>query len=486
MTSVGNALFKKSKYREAIAAYNQAATTEGSMEVLANLHSNAAICHLKLGEFRDAAESCRKGLHVDSAHGKLNFRLAEAALMSHDGELIAEAIDAIETNVKKQHPAIKELHTQLARLIVAASLSVEVASGEGSGIEGTRVLLPPRPQRFLPILPEVFSADTAPSSSCINDLAFVPSADGVDENLLVLFHGYGDSASNFLAFGRGLELPQTAVLSLGGPMLVPFIDGEGWFTNIDTTTFNPLPLDKPHKRRSEEVAQLSEQLYSCLAKVAAARRIQLSNVHLLGYGDGGTLALHVALAAREFQQGKGKAGTEPATVVDIDRIKHWAGCFGSVTSIGGPLLPETTSGALASADCPTNVLLMSASVPGSTTAKAAKVCEDTVLALKKMGFKEEDPLKPTQASPTAASTLGGTGSGNGTVRHAVLAPPKLLKGATALPENPSSPPPVARMPRSREQMLPLMMFLASNLKRRMVGMEGQEGFVELGGAAGSK
>jgi hypothetical protein len=46
---------------------------------------------------------------------------------------------------------------------------------------------------------------------------YAPSADGTDENLLVLLHGLGDTHLPFAKLGRSLSLPQTAVLALCAP-----------------------------------------------------------------------------------------------------------------------------------------------------------------------------------------------------------------------------------------------------------------------------
>lgn len=487
----GNVLFKEGKVREALEAYREAiaataASSKGPQdkETLANLFSNAALCLIKLEELAEASKICKEGLAVDAKHTKMNFRLAEAALLSGDGESIAEAIDRLDAIVSPS----RDLHSQLARLVAAASLSVEVDGG-------ARVLLPVRPKRFAAISSSLFE------DGCISECRYSPSSDGVDENLLVLFHGYGEkSAASLLSFGQGMDLPQTAVLSLGGPAEVPLLPGHhGWFCGVDASTFELLPLDKPHKRRFEEASKLAKDLYVSIVRIAAARRIQLSNVQLLGYGDGGSLALQIALFAAASASGSSESDTGKMLPPSMQQLRRWAGCFGAVTSIGGPLLPEVIATAAASGGdrslhprCPTNILFMSAPLPGlsSSTAAtkgkvlaAAKVCEDTVAALERLGFKREDPLVPPAAASGATSIpmpFPGDGPRSGTIRHYIFPPPMLLKGAASLPENPSSPPPIARMPKTREEMLPLMSLFASNLRRRMVGMESAGGFIELG------
>jgi hypothetical protein len=91
--------------------------------------------------------------------------------------------------------------------------------------------------------------------------------------------------------------------------------------------------------------------------------------------------------------------------------------------------------------------------------------------------------------------------GFGRVEHTILPPPRRLRddmrrkprAADAPPVEEDTPP--ARMPRGREEMTPLMAFLAGALRRRMVALEEDADFVELapgeasagagGGAAGA-
>jgi hypothetical protein len=90
--------------------------------------------------------------------------------------------------------------------------------------------------------------------------------------------------------------------------------------------------------------------------------------------------------------------------------------------------------------------------------------------------------------------------GFGRVEHTVLPPPRRLRDDMRRKPRPVDAPPVeedappARMPRGREEMTPLMAFLAGALRRRMVALEDDADFVELapgeagaasgGGAAG--
>ncbi|KAL7468685.1 hypothetical protein ACHAXS_008922 [Conticribra weissflogii] len=108
------------------------------------------------------------------------------------------------------------------------------------------------------------------------------SPDGVDENLLIFFHGAGDTHIPFDNLGRKMELPQTAILSLSASMTVlgdgdvggsnqsiaenvrhsslsesssfvtlPFGLGYTWFEEMDyESTGMALPRDHPRRLMS--------------------------------------------------------------------------------------------------------------------------------------------------------------------------------------------------------------------------------------------
>jgi hypothetical protein len=58
---------------------------------------------------------------------------------------------------------------------------------------------------------------------------YQPSEDGVDENLVLFFHGLGDKIKpNFVKLARSLQLPQTATCCIQAPTPVPYLEEEGW------------------------------------------------------------------------------------------------------------------------------------------------------------------------------------------------------------------------------------------------------------------
>jgi len=68
-------------------------------------------------------------------------------------------------------------------------------------------------------------------------LASGPAAQ--NENLLIVMHGLGDRPAPFARLGSTLNLPQTAILALAGPLVVPETDGgRAWFTAFDEQSWD--------------------------------------------------------------------------------------------------------------------------------------------------------------------------------------------------------------------------------------------------------
>ena len=109
--------------------------------------------------------------------------------------------------------------------------------------------------------------------------------------MLLLLHGFGDSDVNFAAFGAKLQLPQTAVLAVRAP--IPMLDiGFTWFDVF--TESGDLCFDS-----SDAIASLRETsaaLLPLLQRVHAQYGYALRNIFMLGFSQGGTVALGAALS----------------------------------------------------------------------------------------------------------------------------------------------------------------------------------------------
>ncbi|KDN50646.1 hypothetical protein RSAG8_01144, partial [Rhizoctonia solani AG-8 WAC10335] len=82
------------------------------------------------------------------------------------------------------------------------------------------------------------------------EFVYFPSDDGVDENLMIVLHGLGDTMAPFVRTAKQWKLPQTATLVLQAPELIPFLEqGEEmyqWYTSFTSLGElierpNPLP-----------------------------------------------------------------------------------------------------------------------------------------------------------------------------------------------------------------------------------------------------
>lgn len=141
--------------------------------------------------------------------------------------------------------------------------------------------------------------------------------DGVDSNLLILLHGLGDRAAPFLQLGKSLQrtLPQTAVLSVQGLKRVPLLEEEAWMW---WDTFDMLGELIPNPDPTPAIGVLQHLLhYLCAPEEQGGCAWKAENIHLFGFGQGGSLVLETAVARRP----------EP---------------LGSVVSVNGPLLSFPT------------------------------------------------------------------------------------------------------------------------------------------------
>ncbi|ORX38352.1 Alpha/Beta hydrolase protein [Kockovaella imperatae] len=140
---------------------------------------------------------------------------------------------------------------------------------------------------------------------------YAPSPDGNDLNLLIFFHGLGDTKKSFSDLGKKLNLPGTAVLALQAPDPIPLLEHPAfsWY-NTFTQFFEPLPNPNP----TTVIPPLRKLIENLISPEIGW---SLTSIHLFGFAQGGTTALELAL----------------------DLAKR----FGSVTSICAPLLASISS-----------------------------------------------------------------------------------------------------------------------------------------------
>lgn len=122
-----------------------------------------------------------------------------------------------------------------------------------------------------------------------------PSPDGVDENLLILLHGYGDRPEPYAKLARQMALPQTACLALPGPIgpVLGTPTGRAWYNEEDED--NGLTVSG---HGTDSIGSTLTWLMQVLRQLHDDSGWRSSHTHLFGFSQGGSAALHLALHCR--------------------------------------------------------------------------------------------------------------------------------------------------------------------------------------------
>ncbi|KAJ3054328.1 hypothetical protein HK097_002051 [Rhizophlyctis rosea] len=139
-----------------------------------------------------------------------------------------------------------------------------------------------------------------PSQKDVPDLKFVYSSsnDSIDENLLVLFHGLGDTPENFINFGKKMNLPQTAIIAIRGPIPIPYFEETGWFAAYDrmgeeVPQAHPEVIRTLHQTRTTLTSFFPKHIISSSAE--SSKGWLPRKIFLLGFSQGGAAAIDFAL-----------------------------------------------------------------------------------------------------------------------------------------------------------------------------------------------
>jgi predicted esterase len=135
-------------------------------------------------------------------------------------------------------------------------------------------------------------------------------------NVVLFLPGMGDTAENFSGFARALNLPDTVTITLQPCFSLPFPIGPGqsWSDDVqfDQAT-GKLDADSPMAAAMDLVGEAIDEV------LIKKHNFTATQIHLFGYGQGGSLALSALLS---------------------DHLKDKA--LGSIVSIGGPM-PASSS-----------------------------------------------------------------------------------------------------------------------------------------------
>ena len=159
--------------------------------------------------------------------------------------------------------------------------------------------------------------------SLFSHLHLHPPSSQLPTTALVLLHGFGDTAKSFINLAKSLTLPSTLCVVLRAPNPVPFdLEGYYWGDDIlfDQRT-GDLDLDAGFEKALPAVEDILKWLCSREDGLEGGQGdegrgcgFQYSEVMMLGYGQGGMVALGLAQVLARSDQ-----------------------VLGGVISIGGPI-----------------------------------------------------------------------------------------------------------------------------------------------------
>ncbi|KIV92642.1 hypothetical protein PV10_03915 [Exophiala mesophila] len=189
-------------------------------------------------------------------------------------------------------------------------------------------------------------------------------------NVILFLPGLGDSAANFSSFAKALNLPDALTITLNPPFPFPLplgLPGQQWShdVQIDTST-GQIDPDSPLETATKLIAE------DVISKTLIGKSgYRPDHIHLFGFGQGGSVALAVAL--------------HPA----LSKIAP----LGGVVSIGGPV-PISISVPSTKNRTPILLLSGSKSILSSTGSSPLKRCQDSFQFLEFHSWKKSDDSMP--------------------------------------------------------------------------------------------
>lgn len=362
----GDNQYRHKRYSEAISAYSDALNLceqHHQSELLHVLYSNRSAARLAVKEYQGALADAQASVAVNDRWLKGWFRSAKALQGLGRIELArqaAEKAQQLEPGNKEVQSLRQELKQQLQQQDEHDTGSQlgrnQEAPQQQQQQQGPSISRLPwqqvnqlRSQLDLKLLP----------AQLVVGSRYIPSPDGINYNLLLLLHGLGDTPAAFTALAQRMALPQTACLALSGPLEVPETDGgHAWFTAFDD--FGELiQLKAGEVRRisslSATVKQLQQLLFEVLPRSGGWRP---ADVHLLGFSQGGCVALELARTCCHDRQLGGVVAISAGLLEEtLAQQGSTAGCAARGSSGSSPVGGSSSSGDHGSGQCGTPVLM---------------------------------------------------------------------------------------------------------------------------------
>ncbi|CZT08403.1 related to Phospholipase/Carboxylesterase superfamily [Rhynchosporium agropyri] len=197
-------------------------------------------------------------------------------------------------------------------------------------------------------------------------LDIIPPPSGSPVNILILLHGLGDTQTSFSTLGKNLNLPETVCISIRGLNPIPPI-----FTGSETPAFHwgdDVLVDEGKGEIDPDGGfKMVESVLGAILLKALIEEcgFQARNIHFLGFGQGGMVALHLA-SCREEE-------------------------FGGVISIGGRLPASSSQSA---EKCKTPILLCGGSRSPQVTRSAVDAIKARFMHVEYVKWEKGDDSMP--------------------------------------------------------------------------------------------
>lgn len=188
----------------------------------------------------------------------------------------------------------------------------------------------------------------APSARNFNQIVYTPSPSGIDSNLLLILHGLGDTSDSFVSLSTTLQktLPQTATVIIQGSQRIPILP-EKAFSYWDTITPLGEVIDEAHQDPRKWLEAFERWIRE---EVTGRCGWKSEDVHLFGFGQGGTAAVEAVLycekqrrLAKEESIRFGSVVSVCGSLLSVSSTSESSSCYLSEAHCHCPSLPSPTT-----------------------------------------------------------------------------------------------------------------------------------------------